>query len=76
MHYKKLELINPRTEPVSNIGLCHKNMYYCYGGSNENDTENLMAEFGEFALLDSEGMPVGYVMQKYNWTETSLSITF
>jgi hypothetical protein len=51
-------------------------MYYCYGGSNENDTENLMAEFGEFALLDSEGMPVGYVMQKYNWTETSLSITF
>jgi hypothetical protein len=36
----------------------------------------LMAEFGEFALLDSEGMPVGYAMQKYNWTETSLSITF
>jgi hypothetical protein len=51
-------------------------MYYCYSGSNENDTENLMAAFGEFALLDSEGLPVGYVMQKYNWTETSLSITF
>ena len=38
-------------------------MYYCYSGSKENDTENLMAAFGEFALLDSEGMPVEYVMR-------------
>ena len=37
-----------------------------------NNTQNLKAAFGEFALLDSEVIPVREVMQKYNWTETSL----
>ena len=32
----------------------------------------MKAAFGEFALLDSEVVPVRDVMQKYNWTETSL----
>jgi hypothetical protein len=33
---------------------------------------NLSVAFGEFALLDSEVVPVREVMQKYNWTETAL----
>ena len=37
-----------------------------------NNTENLKAAFGEFALIDSEVIPVRDVMQKYNWTETAL----
>ena len=41
-------------------------------GANGNNTDNLKAAFGEFALLDSEVVPVRDVMQKYNWTETSL----
>lgn len=41
------------------------------GGGN-NNTETIKAAFGEFALLDSEVVPVREVMQKYNWTETSL----
>jgi hypothetical protein len=34
--------------------------------------DNLTAAFGEFALLDSEVIPVQKVMNKYNWTETAL----
>lgn len=37
-----------------------------------NNTDTLKAAFGEFALLDSEVIPVRDVMQKYNWTETAL----
>jgi hypothetical protein len=37
-----------------------------------NNTENLKAAFGEFALIDSEVIPVRDIMQKYNWTETAL----
>ena len=37
-----------------------------------NNTENLKTAFGEFALIDSEVIPVRDVMQKYNWTETAL----
>ena len=40
--------------------------------SNNNNTGNLKAAFGEFALLDSEVVPVREVMNKYNWTETAL----
>lgn len=39
---------------------------------NANNTENLKTAFEELALLDSEVVPVREVMQKYNWTETSL----
>lgn len=40
--------------------------------SNANTTGNLKAAFGEFALLDSEVIPVREIMNKYNWTETAL----
>lgn len=40
------------------------------GGNNT--TNNTKAAFGEFALLDSEVVPVRDVMNKYNWTETAL----
>jgi hypothetical protein len=41
-------------------------------GTNSTTASNLKVGFGEFALLDSEVVPVRQVMQKYNWTETSL----
>ena len=34
--------------------------------------DNLTAAFGEWALLDSEVIPVQKVMEKYNWTQTAL----
>ncbi len=37
-----------------------------------NNNTNLKVAFGEFALIDSEVVPVRQVMNKYNWTETSL----
>jgi hypothetical protein len=40
--------------------------------ANSTTNKNLKAAFGEFALLDSEVIPVRHVMQKYNWTETAL----
>jgi hypothetical protein len=42
------------------------------GGSGNNTTNNTKAAFGEFALIDSEVVPVRDVMNKYNWTETAL----
>jgi hypothetical protein len=41
------------------------------GGNNDNGTNQKVA-FGEFALIDSEVVPVRQVMNKYNWTETAL----
>ena len=46
-----------------------------YAGNSSNgnsNVTNLKAAFGEFALIDSEVVPVRDVMQKYNWTETAL----
>ena len=46
-----------------------------YAGNSSNgntNVTNLKAAFGEFALIDSEVIPVRDVMQKYNWTETAL----
>lgn len=40
--------------------------------SSSNNNEPLKAAFGEFALIDSEVVPVRNVMEKYNWTETAL----
>lgn len=34
--------------------------------------QNMSAAFGEWALLDSEVVPVQDLMQEYNWTETAL----
>lgn len=47
-----------------------------FAGAGVNKTiqqnNNLTVAFGEFALLDSEVVPVREVMNKYNWTETAL----
>ncbi|WP_458745843.1 DUF1259 domain-containing protein [Candidatus Nitrosocosmicus sp. T] len=46
---------------------------YAGNSSNSNDNAtNLKAGFGEFALIDSEVIPVREIMQKDNWTETAL----
>jgi hypothetical protein len=42
------------------------------GNSSSNNNQPLKAAFGEFALIDSEVVPVRNVMEKYNWTETAL----
>jgi hypothetical protein len=34
--------------------------------------QNMSTAFGEWALLDSEVVPVQNIMQKYNWTQTAL----
>jgi hypothetical protein len=36
------------------------------------ESGNISAAFGEWALLDSEVVPVQKVMEKYNWTQTAL----
>jgi Domain of Unknown Function (DUF1259) len=36
------------------------------------ESGNITAAFGEWALLDSEVVPVQKVMEKYNWTQTAL----
>ena len=60
-------------EMVPAASLNNTNMYMGNGsGGVSNNTENLKAAFGEFALIDSEVVPVRDVMQKYNWTETAL----
>ena len=40
--------------------------------ANTTTDQNVSAAFGEWALLDSEVVPVQNVMQKYNWTQTAL----
>ena len=35
------------------------------------ESGNITAAFGEWALLDSEVVPVQKVMEKYNWTQTA-----
>lgn len=50
-------------------------MFMGTGGSNvttSNDNSTMKAAFGEFALIDSEVVPVREIMNKYNWTETAL----
>ena len=61
-------------EFVPAAGLNNTGMF----ASNSSTTTNtgnkslIKAAFGEFALLDSEVVPVRHVMEKYNWTETAL----
>jgi len=52
---------------LNNTGMYVSNRY-----SNTGNKSQLKAAFGEFALLDSEVVPVRKVMEKYNWTETAL----
>jgi hypothetical protein len=58
-------------EFVPASALNNTKMYSSVGSSNvSKDKQNAL--FGEFALLDSEVVPVRKVMEKYNWTETAL----
>jgi hypothetical protein len=57
---------------LNNTGMYLGNSTNSTSSSNNNNTGNLKAGFGEFALLDSEVVPVREVMKKYNWTETAL----
>ena len=60
-------------EMVPAASLNNTNMYMGNSSAGvSNNTENLKAAFGEFALIDSEVVPVRDIMQKYNWTETAL----
>jgi hypothetical protein len=49
-------------------------VFSAVGVSNSTNPQdrNMSVGFGEFALLDSEVVPVRQVMNKYNWTETAL----
>jgi hypothetical protein len=59
-------------------GVSSNNTSAGIGGDSSNKTmpiskkDNLTAAFGEWALLDSEVVPVQKVMEKYNWTQTAL----
>jgi hypothetical protein len=57
---------------LNNTSMYMGNSTNSTSSSNNNNTGNLKAAFGEFALLDSEVVPVREVMSKYNWTETAL----
>ena len=50
--------------------LNHTSMFA--GNISSNNNQPLKAAFGDFALIDSEVVPVRNVMEKYNWTETAL----
>ena len=62
-------------EFVPAAGLNNTGMFASNSSSSTTNTGNkslVKAAFGEFALLDSEVVPVRKVMEKYNWTETAL----
>src|SRR4051794_30270185 len=62
-------------EFVPAASLNNTGMFANNSSSTTNNTGNksqIKAAFGEFALLDSEVVPVRNVMEKYNWTETAL----
>jgi hypothetical protein len=59
-------------EFVPAVTLNNTGMFASNSSSNDGNNTTLKAAFGEFALLDSEVVPVRNVMEKYNWTETAL----
>jgi|SRR3954453_2090326 hypothetical protein len=59
-------------EFVPAAGLNNTGMFASNSSSNTSNKSQLKAAFGEFALIDSEVVPVRNVMEKYNWTETAL----
>jgi hypothetical protein len=59
-------------EFVPAAGLNNTKMFAGTSSSNTANKSQLKAAFGEFALVDSEVIPVRKVMEKYNWTETAL----
>jgi hypothetical protein len=59
-------------EFVPAAGLNNTGMFASNSSSNTANKSQIKAAFGEFALTDSEVVPVRKVMEKYNWTETAL----
>jgi hypothetical protein len=59
-------------EFVPAAGLNNTGMFASNSSSNTANKSQMKAAFGEFALVDSEVVPVRKVMEKYNWTETAL----
>jgi hypothetical protein len=60
-------------EFVPAAGLNNTGMFASNSSTTNTGNKSLVkAAFGEFALLDSEVVPVRNVMEKYNWTETAL----
>jgi hypothetical protein len=66
-HY--IEMVSPSLNTTT---MYQGNSTNSTAGGGNNTTNNTKAAFGEFALLDSEVVPVREVMNKYNWTETAL----
>src|SRR5919112_6267522 len=59
-------------EFVPAAGLNNTGMFASNSTTSTGNKSLIKAAFGEFALLDSEVVPVRTVMEKYNWTETAL----
>lgn len=66
-HY--IEMVSPALNTTT---MYQGNSSDTNSNAGNNTTSNTKAAFGEFALLDSEVVPVRDIMNKYNWTETAL----
>lgn len=66
-HY--IEMVSPALNTTT---MYQGNSSDTNSNAGNNTTNNTKAAFGEFALLDSEVVPVRDIMNKYNWTETAL----
>jgi hypothetical protein len=60
------------TTPFAEKGVSMANMPPSATPPSASESGNITAAFGEWALLDSEVVPVQKVMEKYNWTQTAL----
>src|SRR5919202_3488991 len=60
------------TTPFAEKGVNMSNMPPSATPPSASESGNITAAFGEWALLDSEVVPVQKVMEKYNWTQTAL----
>src|SRR5918912_1850552 len=60
------------TTPFAEKGVNMGNMPPSAPPPSTSESGNITAAFGEWALLDSEVVPVQKVMEKYNWTQTAL----
>jgi hypothetical protein len=60
------------TTPFAEKGVNMSNMPPSATPPSTSESGNITAAFGEWALLDSEVVPVQKVMEKYNWTQTAL----
>jgi Domain of Unknown Function (DUF1259) len=60
------------TTPFAEKGVSMANMPPSATPPSLSESGNITAALGEWALLDSEVIPVQKVMEKYNWTQTAL----